>query len=438
VYTWFRLYRFKMSQGCTLYSEKDSPVLTWKILAIANYSDVSIKAVYNEVDLQSKSPIGKIPLLEVESVTIFGADAISRYVAKSSSLLGSSPLEAALVDQWVQFASKEIDMPASVWVFPILGFIKNDIQALSRAKSDVRKVFETLNKHLAARTYLVGERITIADITVASSLFRIYQLVADPSFRKAFVNVNRWFMTVVNQPKVHEVFGDVVLADKAQVAPESTDESVVAVKKKKEEKPKAEEKPKKETTPKKDDEADEEDDERFEDEAPKGKNPLDALPPPKMNMDEWKRTYSNNDTRSVAMPWLWSHFDAKDYSLWFCRYIYNDELEKTFMTCNLIGGFLQRLDKLRKYGFGSMIIFGEEPKLDIEGAWLVRGPDVPPELSTCDDYELYRWQRVDVTDDAQIKLVEDFFAWDGDFRARAAIWPDIVLHDGFSQGKIFK
>jgi len=309
---------------------------------------------------------------------------------------------------------------------------------LSKAKADVRKVFEILNKHLSTRTYLVGERISFADITIASSLYHIYQLVAEPSFRKAFVNVNRWYLTVVNQPKVHEVFGDVVLADKAQIAPESSaaEQEVEKPKetKPKEAKPKKEEKPK--PAPKEHD--DEEEDETHDDE-PKGKNPLDALPPPKMNMDEWKRMYSNNDTRATAMPWFWANFSEADYSLWFCRYLYNHELQQTFMTSNLIGGFLQRLDKLRKYVFGSMIIFGEEPaKLDIEGAWLVRGTEIPPELTTCDDYELYKWQRVNVGNEEEKKLLEDFWAWDGDFAARSTVWSGVELHPGYLSGKIFK
>jgi elongation factor 1-gamma len=296
-------------------------------------------------------------------------------------------------------------------------------------------VFEQLNKYLASRTYLVAERVTLADIAVAASMYHLFKLVADAGFRKAFGNVTRWYLTIVNQANVKPVFGDVVLADKAQVAPDAAPVAVKAEKPKevKAEKPK-EEKPKKEQKPK---DADEEEEENFEDEAPKSKNPLDQLPPSKLVMDEWKRMYSNNDTRTVAMPWFWEHFDAEGYSLWFCRYKYNSELEKSFMTANLIGGFLQRLEKLRKYGFGSMIIFGQDPTLEIEGAWLVRGTEVPAELSTCDDYELYEWKRVDIGDAAQRSLVQDFWAWDGDFAARSALWSSTV-QPGFNQAKIFK
>lgn len=55
-------------------------------------------------------------------------------------------------------------------------------------------------------------------------------------------------------------------------------------------------------------------------------------------MDEFKRTYSNCDTVTVAIPYFWEKFDAENYSIWRCDYKYSDELTLTFMSANLIGG----------------------------------------------------------------------------------------------------
>ena len=57
-------------------------------------------------------------------------------------------------------------------------------------------------------------------------------------------------------------------------------------------------------------------------------------------MDDWKKTYSNNDTVKVALPYFWEKFDSKNYSIWFCEYKYPEELRLAFMSCNLIGGML--------------------------------------------------------------------------------------------------
>merc|ERR1712079_582797 len=72
---------------------------------------------------------------------------------------------------------------------------------------DIKKCMTVLNNAFLTRTFLVGERVTLADIAVCSNLVMLYQQVMEPSFRAPFGNVNRWFMTVINQPQCKEVLG---------------------------------------------------------------------------------------------------------------------------------------------------------------------------------------------------------------------------------------
>lgn len=71
---------------------------------------------------------------------------------------------------------------------------------------------------------------------------------------------------------------------------------------------------------------------------PPSKDPFDAFPKGTFNMDEFKRTYSNNDTVTVALPYFWDKFDKENYSIWLCEYKYPQELSMVFMSCNLITG----------------------------------------------------------------------------------------------------
>ena len=93
------------------------------------------------------------------------------------------------------------------------------------------------------------------------------------------------------------------------------------------------------------------------------------------DMDAFKRTYSNNDT-DVSVPYFWEHFNKEDYSIWFAEYMYNDELSRIFMACNLVGGMFQRLEKLQKTAFGSVCIFGKEKAESISGIWIFRGQEL--------------------------------------------------------------
>lgn len=90
------------------------------------------------------------------------------------------------------------------------------MQAFQRAKDDMKAVLTLLNSHLLTRTFLVGERITLADIVVACNLLNPYKYVLEPEYRHPFLNVNRWFTTLINQSEFKAVLGEVELCSKIE------------------------------------------------------------------------------------------------------------------------------------------------------------------------------------------------------------------------------
>ncbi|CAF1526395.1 unnamed protein product, partial [Adineta steineri] len=158
-------------------------------------------------------------------------------------------------------------------------------------------------------------------------------------------------------------------------------------------------------------------------------NPSASMPKPTFNMDEFKRVYSNEDTDKKAIPYFWNNFDKDHYSLWFCEYKYPEDLKQIFMTCNLVSGFYQRLEKLRKNAFASMCIFGENNNNTIAGIWVWRGHELAFGLSTDwqVDFESYTWKILSVNDENTKKLVNQYFLWEGEHNGKK-----------FNQGKIFK
>jgi elongation factor 1-gamma len=158
------------------------------------------------------------------------------------------------------------------------------------------------------------------------------------------------------------------------------------------------------------------------------KDPFEAFPKGTFNMDDFKRFYSNN-SEDLSVPYFWEKFDKENYSIWFCEYKYPEDLTLVFMSCNLISGMMQRLDKMRKNAFGSMCLFGEDNKSTISGVWVWRGHELAFTLSDDwqIDYESYDWKKLDPDDPKTKKTVEEYFKWAGDFDGKK-----------FNQGKIFK
>lgn len=362
------------------------------------------------------------------------SNAIAYYVS-NAQLRGVSDFEKAEVLQWLSFADNEVGPAASAWVFPILGIMQFNKVSNERAKQDIGAVLATLQAALVNNTFLVGERITLADIVVFTSLSQLFQHVADPAFRKPFFAVNRWFNTILNQPQTQAVVKDFKFCDQEAVFdPKKYQEFqakyggvAAAPKKEKKEKPAAEKPIKKAVEVEPEEELDAAEQALLLE--PKSKDPFDAMPKGTFNFDDFKRVYSN-EPEEKSIPYFFEKFDAENYSIWFGEYKYASELTKVFMSCNLIGGMFQRLDKMRKQSFASCCLFGEDNNSTISGVWVWRGQDLVFPLSPDwqIDYEVYDWKKLDPKSEATKKLVTQYFSWSGTDK------------DGrkFNQGKIFK
>jgi len=292
---------------------------------------------------------------------------------------------------------------------------------------------EVFNKFLVSRTFLVGERLSWADISVGFTLLPAFQYVLGEAERKKFVNVTRWFNTFVHQDDVKAIVGTLELPTKPSTfdAAKFKELQQSQQHQKKPEQPKKEQKqpePKKEKPKKKDDDEDEEDEPAALE--PKFVDPFMSMPAGTFNMDGWKRVYSNEDTLTKAIPYFWENFDPENYSIWYAEYKYSDELTKVFMSCNLITGMFQRLDKMRKHAFGSVCLFGDDDHSTISGVWIWRGHELAFPLSSdwTIDYESYSWKKLDPKDENVKKMVNAYWAWEGEFGPGKK----------FNQGKIFK
>lgn len=387
---------------------------------IQNYVDMK---TIKEKDFLKKNPLGKIPVLETDNEGfIFESNAILRYLArlkKESGLYGENDFQSGLVDQWLDFSSLELEPAILQLLFPIQGWIQFCKEKSKRAWHDTTSCLKILDNHLKVNNYMVGSKLTIADIALVSVLVNAFRFLFEEKFRKSIPNVTRWFETVVDNAAFQKVWGKIRLCVK-EFEPfvhhhekQAHAEEAKTTSPKKKEKKKEEAKPKAEVAkpaakPKKDD--DDDDDE--EKPVKKEKNPLDLLPPSKFNLFDFKTLYVNAPNKLDALKFFWENFDNEGYSIWFVKYIkVKGEGEKLFLTNNLMNGFLQRLEQFRKYAFAVHGVYGEEPTLEIRGVWVWRGNDHPAELKEVPAYEYHTYERLDPTKEEHRNLVQQF--WTG-------------------------
>jgi len=351
------------------------------------------------------NPLGKVPVLETPEGGIFESNAIARYVAglkADTQLLGATYFESGQVSQWMEFSTTHLDLPVSNWVYQIIKWMQYNKGLTAKAQMDVKACLKVLDTHLLKNTYMVGNAVTLADITLVCTLFLPFHLVFDAEFRKPFPNLVRWYLTCMNQPEFAAILGEVKLCEKMQVAAAPAKPAKAAKgggdgggKKGKKGKgqaqqPKAAKKPS------------------------KPKHPLDALPKTSMAIDEWKRQYSNLETRGAggSIEWLWKNYDASGYCMYFVKH--PDQHEQGFMACNLLGGWFQRCEPINKYAFASMLVLGVEGDITIQGMFMYRGQEIPECAKEVADHDVYEFTKVDTDDPKQRELVEAYLAWDGD------------------------
>lgn len=341
----------------------------------------------------------------------------------------------------MSFANTEVLPRISAWFGPLVGRDPYNKKHVEDSMKAALKAMHVLEEHLLVNTYLVGERLTLADLFTAGVLARGWQYFFDKKWREENPNVTRWYETVANQPIYSAVAAKIPFIETA----------IPNQPPKKEAAPKKEQAKKKEEPKPKAKQADEEE----EDEpapAPKAKHPLEALGRSTFVLDDWKRKYSNEETREVALPWFWENANFEEYSLWRVDYKYNDELTQVFMTSNLIGkhqlpevevvlrypankfligGFFNRLEASRKYIFGAASVYGTANNSIVRGAFFIRGQDALQAFDVAPDYESYEFTKLDPKNPKDKEFVDDMWAWDKPIEANGKTYD-------WADGKVFK
>lgn len=121
------------------------------------------------------NPTGKVPVLVDGDVVLTESSAIQLYLAEKFPQAGLIPgdiAERAQMYRWIFFLVTEIEQP--LWriarntaIYPEDVRIPADIE---RAAQECRAMAAVLERHMQGREFLVGERLSVADLNAAYTL----------------------------------------------------------------------------------------------------------------------------------------------------------------------------------------------------------------------------------------------------------------------------
>ena len=162
-----------------------------QVCATASYASVELSVeVLSADDLKRLSPLAKSLVLSFGDQHVTTSNAMMWAVARlapACGLSGKSEVDTARIDGWLSFVWTSVDLPMYV-----LASSQVDNPAL---QNSLESALEKLDSYLNQQRYLVGDSVTLADISLLVSL----QSGRDHIALKEGSNLFKWFESMSEQ-----------------------------------------------------------------------------------------------------------------------------------------------------------------------------------------------------------------------------------------------
>jgi glutathione S-transferase len=153
------------------------------------------------------NPHGRVPVIRDGDAIVWESHAILRYLAArygQGRFWSDDAAARARVEGWMDWSQTSLQPAFLVGVF--WGFYRTPEDrrnwpainaALARSAAEFRK----LDRLLEGRPFLLGETLSLADITAGTSLYRYFELEID---RPSLPQVGRWYRTLQQRTPFRE------------------------------------------------------------------------------------------------------------------------------------------------------------------------------------------------------------------------------------------
>jgi glutathione S-transferase len=145
------------------------------------------------------NPHGRVPVIRDEAATVWESHAILRYLAArhgGPQFWSDDPAARARVDGWMDWSQTSLQpdfLSGVFWGFYRTPDEKRNWPAIRASLARCATHFGKLDSLLAGRAFLLGDTLSLADITAGTSLYRYFGLEIE---RPSLPNVERWYHTL--------------------------------------------------------------------------------------------------------------------------------------------------------------------------------------------------------------------------------------------------
>ncbi len=170
--------------------------LPYELVPIDTY-----KGEQHEPEFRKINPNGKTPAIENDGQRVFDSNAILMYLSEKTGKLAGKLEDRAELLSWMMFIATGIGPYSGQSVhFKHVAPEKLDY-AINRYHHEALRHYEVLDQHLAGRDFIVGDELTIADVSAWGWIDRS-PLVIGENALDALPNLKRWFVAIDARPAV--------------------------------------------------------------------------------------------------------------------------------------------------------------------------------------------------------------------------------------------
>jgi glutathione S-transferase len=149
------------------------------------------------------NPNRLVPTIDDDGAVLWESNVIVRYLAAKhapGTLMPTDPVLRAKAEMWMDWQQSTV-MPGALTPL-FLGLIrtppeKRDAEALRKAAEATQAALRMLDAHLSKQPYVLGERLTVADIPVGVATYRWYAL---PVEHAELPSLRAWYERLTQRP----------------------------------------------------------------------------------------------------------------------------------------------------------------------------------------------------------------------------------------------
>lgn len=124
-------------------------------------------------EFRDMNVMGESPVLIDGDVRLTQSGAIQMYLAQKTGKFGGAPGEEFEVLRWILWDNHKLSSPAGMTRF-LMNFLpadKRPQEVIAFTQARLKGAYDTLNRHLDGREWLVGDSVTNADLTCCGYLY---------------------------------------------------------------------------------------------------------------------------------------------------------------------------------------------------------------------------------------------------------------------------